>query len=177
MEWLPFHEKQHTIIHKTFFSAIPTPNLPIFCAIKSRQRWRSLGQVMTMNVDLPWNISFKNSSAMLFCLLHSSTLLYYESDLMRYEEMFLKPNSSTKESIGPPWLRLSQHTPTPERTPRWRWYAVKWCLVMWGLFSAMIIITIAVISIVLYLTDRGEHTALCKINRNVYIKTSKIIIT
>ena len=33
-------------------------------------------------------------------------------------------------------------------------------------------IIIVVISIVLYLTDKGE---LCKINSNVYIKTSKII--
>ena len=35
---------------------------------------------------------------------------------------------------------------------------------------------IAVISIVLYLTDKGEHAALYKINKKVYIKTSKIII-
>ena len=33
----------------------------------------------------------------------------------------------------------------------------------------------AVISIALYLIDKGEHTALYKINNNVYLKTSKII--
>ena len=37
------------------------------------------------------------------------------------------------------------------------------------------IIITAVISIAPYLTDKGEHTALYKINHNVYIKTSKII--
>ena len=38
------------------------------------------------------------------------------------------------------------------------------------------LVIIAVISIALYLTtDKGEHTALYKINNNVYIKTSKII--
>ena len=34
---------------------------------------------------------------------------------------------------------------------------------------------IAVISIAPYLTDKGGHIALYKINNNVYIKTSKII--
>ena len=33
-----------------------------------------------------------------------------------------------------------------------------------------------VISIASYLTDKGEYTELYKINTNVYIKTSKIII-
>ena len=33
-----------------------------------------------------------------------------------------------------------------------------------------------VISRALYLTDKGEHTALYKICKDVYIKTSKIII-
>ena len=37
-----------------------------------------------------------------------------------------------------------------------------------------IIIIIVVISIVLYLTDEAEHTALKKVNNNVYIKTSNI---
>ena len=32
-------------------------------------------------------------------------------------------------------------------------------------------IILAVISVALYLTDKGEHTALYKINENVYIKT------
>ena len=36
---------------------------------------------------------------------------------------------------------------------------------------------IAVISIAPYVTDMGEHTALYKINNNVYIENSKIIIT
>ena len=35
---------------------------------------------------------------------------------------------------------------------------------------------IAIISIAPYHTDMGEHTALYKINKNVYIKTSKTII-
>ena len=34
---------------------------------------------------------------------------------------------------------------------------------------------ITVISIMLYLTIKDEHTALYKINNNVYIKTAKII--
>ena len=33
-----------------------------------------------------------------------------------------------------------------------------------------------VISIVLYLTDKGEHTVLYKINKNEYTETSKLII-
>ena len=37
--------------------------------------------------------------------------------------------------------------------------------------STKIIIT--VISIAAYLTDKGEHTALYKINKNVYIEISK----
>ena len=37
-------------------------------------------------------------------------------------------------------------------------------------------IMLAVISIALYLTDKGEHTALYKINKNIHIKTSKIMI-
>ena len=38
---------------------------------------------------------------------------------------------------------------------------------------------ITVISIVTYLTDKGEHTALYKINKNVFadIKTAEIIIS
>ena len=36
-----------------------------------------------------------------------------------------------------------------------------------------IVIIIAVISIVPYLTDKGEHTTLYKINNNVCIKTSQ----
>ena len=40
----------------------------------------------------------------------------------------------------------------------------------------MIIITISVISKAPYLTDKGEHTALYKISKNVYIKILKIII-
>ena len=39
----------------------------------------------------------------------------------------------------------------------------------------MIIIIIAVIAIAPYLIDKGEHTALYKINKNVGKKTSKII--
>ena len=35
---------------------------------------------------------------------------------------------------------------------------------------------IAVISIALYLTSKGEHTALYKVNKSVSIKTSKTII-
>ena len=38
------------------------------------------------------------------------------------------------------------------------------------------IITIVIISIVLYLTDKGEQTVLYKINKGVSIKTSKIMI-
>lgn len=37
-------------------------------------------------------------------------------------------------------------------------------------------IIIAVISVALYLTNKGEHAVLYKINKNVYIKASKIII-
>ena len=40
----------------------------------------------------------------------------------------------------------------------------------------LITIITAVFSISLYLADKGERTALYKINKNVYIKTSKIII-
>ena len=36
-------------------------------------------------------------------------------------------------------------------------------------------IIIAVISIAPYLNDKDEHTALYKINSNLYVKTSKII--
>ena len=39
----------------------------------------------------------------------------------------------------------------------------------------IIIIITAVISISPYLTDKVEHTALCKINNNEYIKTSETI--
>ena len=35
---------------------------------------------------------------------------------------------------------------------------------------------IAIISIAPYLTDMGEHAALYKTNKNVYIKTSKSVI-
>jgi len=37
------------------------------------------------------------------------------------------------------------------------------------------IIIITVISIAPHLTDKGEHSALYKLNNNVYIKTSKIM--
>ena len=40
-----------------------------------------------------------------------------------------------------------------------------------------IVIITVVISVVLYLADKGERTALYKINKNVYPKTSKIIMT
>ena len=40
----------------------------------------------------------------------------------------------------------------------------------------IIIIITVVISIAPYIADKGEHTALYKINNNVYSKTSKIII-
>ena len=51
-------------------------------------------------------------------------------------------------------------------------HILTWGGVGWG--SDLVII--AVVSIALYLTtDKGEHTALYKINNNVYIKTSKII--
>ena len=40
----------------------------------------------------------------------------------------------------------------------------------------IIIIITAAVSIAPYLTDNGEHTALYKINKNVYIETSKTII-
>ena len=40
----------------------------------------------------------------------------------------------------------------------------------------MIIMIIVVISVVAYLTDEGEHFALYQISKNVFIKTSKIII-
>ena len=36
----------------------------------------------------------------------------------------------------------------------------------------MIVITIAVISIGWYLTDKGEYTACCKINKNVHTSSS-----
>ena len=39
--------------------------------------------------------------------------------------------------------------------------------------NTVIIIIIAVISIAPYLADKGEQTALYKINNNVYIKTLK----
>ena len=42
--------------------------------------------------------------------------------------------------------------------------------------SQTIIVILGTISVVLYLTNKGEHTMLYKINKNVYIKTSKIII-
>ena len=37
------------------------------------------------------------------------------------------------------------------------------------------IIIIAVIAIALHLTYKGEHTALCRMNNNEYIKISKVI--
>ena len=36
----------------------------------------------------------------------------------------------------------------------------------------IIILTIVVVSLTPYLTDTGEHIALCKINKNVYTETS-----
>ena len=39
----------------------------------------------------------------------------------------------------------------------------------------IIILTIVVVSLTPYLTDTGEHIALCKINKNVYTETSYII--
>ena len=42
--------------------------------------------------------------------------------------------------------------------------------------KADIITTIAVISVAPYLTDKAEHTALYKVNKNVDIKTPKRII-
>ena len=42
--------------------------------------------------------------------------------------------------------------------------------------SDVIIIIIAVFSIAPHLTDKGKHTALYKINKNILIKASKIII-
>ena len=39
------------------------------------------------------------------------------------------------------------------------------------MIQVRVVIT-AVISMAPYLTDKGEHTALYKINKNVYIKTS-----
>ena len=42
--------------------------------------------------------------------------------------------------------------------------------------SQTIIVILGAISVVLYLTNKGEHTVIYKINKNVYIKTSKIII-
>ena len=41
--------------------------------------------------------------------------------------------------------------------------------------TLLLIIIIAIISVALYLTDKGEHTVLYKINNNGYIKTWKII--
>ena len=45
---------------------------------------------------------------------------------------------------------------------------------------ALIIIKMVIISVVIsvapYLTDKGEHTALYKINKNAYIKTLKRIM-
>ena len=40
---------------------------------------------------------------------------------------------------------------------------------------SLIVKIIMVISVVLYVTDKGEHTAPYKINNSVYIKTSKMI--
>ena len=45
-----------------------------------------------------------------------------------------------------------------------------------GAGESVTIITIVIISIALYLTDKGEHTALYKINKGVSIKTSEIMI-
>ena len=45
----------------------------------------------------------------------------------------------------------------------------------WTVNFKTTIIIIAVIFVAPYLTDKGEHTALYKVNNNVYIKTSKII--
>ena len=41
--------------------------------------------------------------------------------------------------------------------------------------TTTIILIIVVISIAPYLTDKGEYTALYKVNNNVNIKTSKIM--
>ena len=40
----------------------------------------------------------------------------------------------------------------------------------------MIAMIIPVISVAPYVTDKGEHTALYQINKNVYMISSKIII-
>ena len=45
-----------------------------------------------------------------------------------------------------------------------------------GAGESVTIITIVIISIALYLPDKGEHTALYKINKGVSIKTSEIMI-
>ena len=42
--------------------------------------------------------------------------------------------------------------------------------------SKIIVIIIAAVYIAPYLTDNDEHTALYKINKNVYTETSKTII-
>ena len=47
--------------------------------------------------------------------------------------------------------------------------------VWYSLVMMVMIIIITIISIAPYLTDKGVHTALYKINNNVCIKTSKII--
>ena len=39
----------------------------------------------------------------------------------------------------------------------------------------LVTIIISVVSIAVYLTDKGQHIMLYKINKNVYIRTSKII--
>ena len=46
-------------------------------------------------------------------------------------------------------------------------------MMMMMMMKMIITIIITVIFIALYLTDKGEHTTLYKINNNVYIKTSK----
>ena len=45
-----------------------------------------------------------------------------------------------------------------------------------GVGLSGLIIILVVICIVLYHTSKGEHTALYKVNKNVYSKTSEIII-
>ena len=51
---------------------------------------------------------------------------------------------------------------------------IKRCVELVNGVTVMTII-IMVISIALYLSDKGEHTALYKIVSNVYIRTSKIL--
>ena len=76
--------------------------------------------------------------------------------------------TSAKSSQSSKCSHFDTHLPT---TPQCVVLSIQPCCTL-----IIIMIIIAVIFIALYLTDKGERAVLYKINKNVYIKASKMII-